>query len=207
MKELQWNHWCLWCELCHWAGNWRKRPLTMYFKAYSSYFVFSYNYSTWILFLFQFRVEEAKLSLYIKYKRGFFLFFFLTCEERRNTLVLFHPFLGRFWFSSQERMCLHLPRCVHTVELTGGCSKWGESHGAGLTQPCSAVALDRLVPWKADWKPALTKWAKRVAQGYKCAQSLLCGGSYCHGVLDMQGCLGLLLQDCSTVTERVSRAA
>lgn len=127
--------------------------------------------------------------------RGFFLFFFPTCQERRNTLVLFHPFLGRFWFSSQERMCLHLSRCVHTGGAHLGLEQvrwipwgWPEHRHA------SAVALDRLVPWKANWKPALTKWAKRVTQGYKCAQRRW-GGSDCHGVLDMQGCLGLLLKD------------
>lgn len=86
MKELQWNRWCLWCELCRWAGNWRKRLLTMYFKAYPSYFVFSYNYPTRILFLFQFRAEAAKLiiSLYIKYKCFFLFFFFFPHLSRKE---------------------------------------------------------------------------------------------------------------------------
>lgn len=142
MKELEWNRWCLCCELCRWAGNWRKRLLTMYFKAYPSYFVFSYNYPTRILFLFQFRAEAAKLiiSLYIKYKCFFISFFPPTYQERRNTLVLFCPFLGRFWLSSQERMCVHLSRCVHT-----GGAHWGLENVSWI--PWAGLSWAQMCQW------------------------------------------------------------
>lgn len=136
MKELEWNHWCLWCELCHWAGNWRKRPLAMYFKAYPSYFVFSYNYSNRILFLFLFRAEAAKLIifLYIKYKCFFLFFSHLSRKEEYTGFVLS--------FSRQvlvqqpgENVSPSLQMCTHRWSSLGaGVSAVLQSHGAGLAR-------------------------------------------------------------------------
>lgn len=128
MKELEWNHWCLWCELCHWAGNWRKRPLTMYFKAYPSYFVFSYNYSTRILFLFQFRAEAVKviISLYIKYQR-FFFFFFFPLLSRKEEYTGFVPSFSRQVLVQQpgEDVSPSLQMCTHRWSSLGaGASEW-----------------------------------------------------------------------------------